>query len=137
MKELQTPNHDVVLGNDTLDEATSRGDMHVEHHLNTLENQEVGKKLEEAELPHSIEEEFEEAESLNSREAECQGPLEEKKYEMFKEECKVEEQLAQVLGASSNSQLMDKSSQGIILDPTLVTFPSSCNLGKKKYLFKV
>ena len=61
-----------------MDETTSRGDMHVEHHLNTLENHEDGKELdEEAECSHKLDEEVKEAESLNPLEAESQSPIDE------------------------------------------------------------
>ena len=50
-------------------------------------------------------------------------------HEISKAECKVEAQLARELESFSTSQLVHKSSQGIIFDPTLVTFSSSCNLG--------
>ena len=66
-------------------------------------------------------------------EAESQSPVEPKEYEISKAECKVEASLAQEFESVSTSQLVHKSSQGIIFDPTLVTFPSSCNLGKKTF----
>ena len=69
----------------------------------------------------------------NEEKAKRSTPKEATKNEIFKEECKVEGRLAQELGVSSYSQIVHQTSQGIILDPTLVTFPSSCNLGKKIY----
>ena len=179
LKELQPANDDVVLGADTMDEATSRGDTHVEHHSTSLEKNEEVEEKEVTGLPSSIGEKDQETESSLLLEQEVskafirdmvqqsqpkddeqngQHPTpvthvpeevhseaesltlpdalslpEATEHEISKAECKVEAQLAQELESFSTSQLVHKSSQGIIFDPTLVTFSSSCNLGKKTF----
>ena len=129
LKELHPTNDDVVLCNTTMDEAISRDDIHVQHQSHTLENHEEGDDGKEAETTLHL--------GGECKETKSQGPLEEEEHEVLQEECKVGEHLAQELESLSTSQIKHSSgentSKGIILDSTLVPFPSSCNIGKKKY----